>query len=61
MEGRDIQVVDWGQDSAAHPINVAANGAETINGVASVDIGTDGATAHIHCYGGEWKTLAPVT
>jgi hypothetical protein len=60
MAGREVQIVDWGQNATANNITVAANGVETINGAASVAVATDGVTMNVYCYGGEYKTLSPV-
>jgi hypothetical protein len=54
---RHLLVHDWGGTASIDPITIAAVGGQTINGVASIDITTDGGSAYIYCNGVEWKTI----
>lgn len=54
---RRITILDWTGHAAAFNITIAAQGGETINGLALVKIVTNNGGAELYCDGIVWKTL----
>jgi hypothetical protein len=56
-ENRYFLIHDWGGTASVDNITIAAQGGETVDGVASIAITTDGAAALLYCDGIEWRTV----
>ena len=54
--GREIEALDWTDHAAASNITIAAQPGETVNGLASIVINTNGGGCVLRCDGVVWRT-----
>jgi hypothetical protein len=58
--GRHISIVDWARNASVNAITIDARVAETVDGLATINLVVDGSAAHLYCDGLEHRTIPHV-